>query len=62
MERLIYAVPLFLLLTGCAKKTENNPGDGTPIDNYRQGIDRAQEVQQKSTEWVKNIDSISQGN
>ncbi len=61
MKRLIYAVPLFLLMVGCAKKTENNPGDDTPIDTYRQGIDRAQEVKQKSEERAKNLDSISQG-
>jgi len=61
MKRLILAIPLFLLLVGCAKKTENNSSESTPIDTYRQGIDRAQEVQQKSSERAKNLDSISQG-
>lgn len=61
MKQFIYAITLFLLMTGCAKKTENNSSDGTPLDTYRQGIDRAQEVQQKSNERAKNLDSISQG-
>ncbi|MBU1356269.1 MAG: hypothetical protein KJ620_06840 [Candidatus Edwardsbacteria bacterium] len=61
MKQLIYAITLFLLMTGCAKKTENDSSGDTPIDTYRQGIDRAQEVKQKSDERAKNIDSISQG-
>ena len=61
MKRLIYAVPLFLLMAGCAKKTENNSSGDTPIDTYRKGIDRAQEVQQKSNERNKTLDSIYQG-
>ena len=61
MKRLIFIIPLFLLMAGCGKKTENNSSDGTPIDTYRQGIDRAQEVKKKSDERAKNLDSISQG-
>jgi PBP1b-binding outer membrane lipoprotein LpoB len=61
MKRLIGLIPWFLLLAGCSQKTENNSSHGTPIDTYRQGIDRAQEVRQKSDERAKNLDSISQG-
>lgn len=60
IKKLIFALAL-LLLIGCSQKTESNSGDGTPIDTYRQGIDRAQEVKQKSDERAKYLDSISQG-
>ncbi|MDQ7799072.1 MAG: hypothetical protein RDU76_09065 [Candidatus Edwardsbacteria bacterium] len=61
MKRLIFTVPLFLLMAGCAQKTENNSSPGTPMDTYRQGIDRAQEVKQQSDERAKNLDSVSRG-
>lgn len=61
MKRLICIISLFFLLAGCGKKTENNSSDGTPIDTYRQGIDRAQEVKQRSDERAKTVDSLSQG-
>ncbi|HBZ85781.1 MAG: hypothetical protein A2502_01425 [Candidatus Edwardsbacteria bacterium RifOxyC12_full_54_24] len=59
--RFIIILFAFMILAGCAKKTESNSGDNMPIDTYRQGIDRAQEVKQKSDERAKNLDSISQG-
>lgn len=59
MKRFIFVLPLLLLL-GCGKKTEHNAGDETPIDTYRKGIDRTREVQQKSVERSKTLDSLSQ--
>jgi uncharacterized protein YcfL len=61
MKKLIIVLPL-LLLIGCGQKTESNSGDATPIDTYRQGIDRAQEVKQRSDERAKTVDTLSQGN
>jgi len=61
MKKVIYILPLTLILIGCGKKTESKSDEGTPIDTYRKGIDRAREVQQKSVEQSKAMDSISQG-
>jgi len=60
MKRTIFVLPLMLVLISCGKKTESKSDEGTPIDTYRKGIDRAQEVQQKSVERAKSLDSISQ--
>jgi hypothetical protein len=61
MRRLIFALPLLLLL-GCGDRNERGGSDeGTPIDTYRKGIDRSREVQQKASERAKNLDSLSQG-
>lgn len=61
MKNLIFVLPLMLVLIGCDKKTKNDSSGDMPIDTYRKGIDRAQEVQQKSSERAKTLDSISQG-